>query len=242
MCEYCEKNKVLKSCNFAGSGEIRIYYKGFEKGIGMLELQGDGMKAKIFKHLYCPRFDILYCPMCRKEAGRVKTERTRRLEELLESHFSNRNEFYVFECTLGWYGSEIVDCVMYNCDRQVYCYEIKQNVQDFHSKNKLSFFGNKNYFVMPYSLYEKVKDEIPREIGVYVAIEKLEQKEEITADVFGNKWTKHWAEPIDGLKELYCIKPARKQEVKADKEVILSSMLRSMQRDRAYAIPKEDKQ
>ena len=71
MCEYCEKNKVLKSCNFAGSGEIRIYYKGFEKGIGMLELQGDGMKAKIFKHLYCPRFDILYCPMCRKEAGRV---------------------------------------------------------------------------------------------------------------------------------------------------------------------------
>ena len=72
MCEYCEKNKVLKSCNFAGSGEIRIYYKGFEKGIGMLELQGDGMKAKIFKHLYCPRFDILYCPMCRKEAWRLR--------------------------------------------------------------------------------------------------------------------------------------------------------------------------
>ena len=74
MCEYCEKNKVLKSCNFAGSGEIRIYYKGFEKGIGMLELQGDGMKAKIFKHLYCPRFDILYCPMCRKEARGVNEE------------------------------------------------------------------------------------------------------------------------------------------------------------------------
>lgn len=69
MCEYCEKNKVLKSCNFAGSGEIRIYYKGFEKGIGMLELQGDGMKAKIFKHLYCPRFDILYCPMCGRRLG-----------------------------------------------------------------------------------------------------------------------------------------------------------------------------
>lgn len=34
------------------------------------------------------------------------------------------------------------------------------------------------------------------------------------------------------IKELYCIKPARKQELKADKEVILSSMLRSMQRDR----------
>ena len=169
----------------------------------------------------------------------MKTERTKKLEELLANHFNNRNEFYVFECTLGWYGSEIVDCVMYNCDRQVYCYEIKQSVQDFHSKNKLSFFGNKNYLVMPYELYEKVKNEIPKEIGVYVAIEKLEPKEEIKTDEWGNKWTKTWAEPINGLKELYCIKPARKQELKADKEVILSSMLRSMQRDRAYALPKE---
>lgn len=119
----------------------------------------------------------------------MKTERTKKLEELLSNHFNDRNEFYVFECTLGWYGSEIVDCVMYNCNRQVYCYEIKQSVQDFHSKNKLSFFGNKNYFVMPYELYEKVKNEIPKEIGVYVAIEKLEQKEEIKIDMFGNKWT-----------------------------------------------------
>lgn len=172
----------------------------------------------------------------------MKTETTKKLEKLLEYHFNNRNEFYVFECTLGWYGSEIVDCVMYNCDRQVYCYEIKQSVQDFHSKNKLSFFGNKNYFVMPYSLYEKVKKEIPSEIGVYVAIDKMEEKKEETTDVFGNKWTKRYAEPVDGLKELHCIKPARKQELKADKEVILSSMLRSMQRDRAYALPKEDKQ
>ena len=70
MCEYCGKNKVLKSCNFAGSGEIRIYNKGFEKGIGLLELQGDGVKAKIFKRLYCPRFDINYCPMCGRKLGK----------------------------------------------------------------------------------------------------------------------------------------------------------------------------
>lgn len=162
----------------------------------------------------------------------MKTEKTKKLEELLSNHFNSRNEFYVFECTLGWYGSEIVDCVMYNCDRQVYCYEIKQSVQDFHSKNKLSFFGNKNYFVMPFSLYEKVKKEIPVWVGVYVAIEKLEQKQKEEVDEWGYKHTYTWAEPIDGLKELYCIKPARKQELKADKEVILSSMLRSMQRDR----------
>lgn len=162
----------------------------------------------------------------------MKTERTKKLEELLSNHFNNRNEFYVFECTIGWYGNEIVDCIMYNCNRETYCYEIKQSKQDFHSKNKLTFIGNKNYFVMPYELYEQVKNEIPSEIGVYVAIDRLEEKEKEETNMFGVKKTSYYVEPIDGLKELYCIKPARKQELKADKEVILSSMLRSMQRDR----------
>lgn len=130
---------------------------------------------------------------------------------------------------------------MYNCQRETYCYEIKQSKQDFHSKNKLTFIGNKNYFVMPYKLYQEVKEEIPLEIGVFVAVEEIKQREEEKIDSLGNKWTKYWAEPIDGLKELYCIKPARKQELKADKEVILSSMLRSMQRDRVYDLERSDR-
>lgn len=161
----------------------------------------------------------------------MKTETTKKLEELLKQKFNPRNEFYVFECTIGWYGNEIVDCIMYNCDRQTFCYEIKQSKQDFHSKNKLTFIGNKNYFVMPYKLYQEVKNEIPTEIGVYVAIDHLEEKQEVIKTEWATN-TRRWAEPVDGLKELYCIKPARKQELKADKEVILSSMLRSMQRDR----------
>lgn len=166
----------------------------------------------------------------------MKTQRTKDLEKLLASKFNDRNDFYVFECTLGWFGSEIVDCVMYNCQREVCCYEIKQSVQDFHSKNKLSFFGNKNYFVMPYSLYEKVQNEIPYEIGVYVAIDRLENREEIEILKSGIQRKKMWREPIDGTKELYCIKNAKKIDLKADKEVILSSMLRSMQRDRILNI------
>lgn len=169
----------------------------------------------------------------------MKTETTKRLEQLLANRFNKRNEFYVFECTIGWYGKEIVDCIMYNCQRETYCYEIKQSKQDFHSKNKLTFIGNKNYFVMPYKLYQEVKNEIPPEIGVLVAIDRMEQKEEEQIDVVGNKWIKYFAEPIDGLKELYCIKPSKKQELKADKEVILSSMLRSMQRDRIYDLEKK---
>ncbi len=170
----------------------------------------------------------------------MKTERTKRLEQLLRNKFNSRNDFFVFECTIGWYGSEIVDCIKYNCQREITCYEIKQSKQDFHSKNKLTFIGHKNYFVMPYELYEEVKGEIPVEIGVYVAIDRLEEKHREEINDFGIKNTWSWFEPVDGLKELYCIKPACKQDLKADKEVILSSMLRSMQRDRLQEIPKEE--
>lgn len=151
----------------------------------------------------------------------MKTQRTKELEKLLEKRFNNRNDFFVFECTYGWYGKEIVDCIMYNCQREVHCFEIKQSISDFHSKNKLSFFGNKNYFVMPYELYKKVNNEIYNNypnVGVLVPIKTPEMGEkDYIYDIYD---------------QLLCIKQARKQELKADKEVILSSMLRSMQRDR----------
>lgn len=151
----------------------------------------------------------------------MKTQRTKELEKLLEKRFNDRNDFFVFECTYGWYGKEIVDCIMYNCQREVHCFEIKQSISDFHSKNKLSFFGNKNYFVMPYELYKKVNNEIYNnypEVGVLVPIK--------TPEIGENDYV------YDVYDQLLCIKQARKQELKADKEVILSSMLRSMQRDR----------
>ena len=151
----------------------------------------------------------------------MKTQRTKDLERLLAQHFKSASEFYVFECTYGWAGNEIVDCIMYNIQREVCCYEIKQSVQDFHSKNTLSFFGNKNYFVMPYELYKKVSTEIYNNysyVGVYVPIKTPK---------YGDKEYEY-----DIYDQLLCIKPARKQQLKADKEVILSSMLRSMQRDR----------
>lgn len=159
----------------------------------------------------------------------MKTLITKKMEKLLEKKFNNRNDFYAFECTYGWYGKEIVDCLMYNCQREVHCYEIKQSITDFHSKNKLSFFGNKNYFVMPYELYTKVSDEIYNtypEVGVYVSIKKIEQGEkDYIYDIYD---------------QLLCIKKCIRQELKADKEVILSSMLRSMQRDIPIKIKYEE--
>lgn len=150
----------------------------------------------------------------------MKTQITKNLEKLLEKRFNPRNDFYVFECTYGWYGKEIVDCIMYNCQREIHCFEIKQSLQDFHSKNKLSFFGNKNYFVMPYELYKKVEKEIYNnypDVGVLVPIKQIESGDkDYVYDVYDQlKW----------------VKQANRCELKADKEVILSSMLRSMQRD-----------
>lgn len=48
------------------------------------------------------------------------------------------------------------------------CYEIKVSLSDFRSKAHNTFCGNFNYYVMPKELYEKVKDEIPGHIGVYI--------------------------------------------------------------------------
>ena len=49
-----------------------------------------------------------------------------------------------------------------------YCYEVKSSVEDFHSKNGHNFLGDYNYYIMPEDVYEKVKDEIPYYVGVFV--------------------------------------------------------------------------
>ena len=49
-----------------------------------------------------------------------------------------------------------------------YCYEVKSSVEDFHSKNGHNFLGDYNYYVMPEEVYERIKKEIPYQVGVYV--------------------------------------------------------------------------
>lgn len=49
-----------------------------------------------------------------------------------------------------------------------YCYEVKSSIEDFHSKNGHNFLGDYNYYVMPEDVYEKVKNEIPYGVGVFV--------------------------------------------------------------------------
>lgn len=49
-----------------------------------------------------------------------------------------------------------------------YCFEVKSSVEDFHSNNGHNFLGDFNYYVMPEEVYEKVRNEIPYKVGVYV--------------------------------------------------------------------------
>lgn len=96
------------------------------------------------------------------------------------------------------------------------CYEIKVSKADFHSKAKKTFVGHYNYFVMPEELYEEVKDEIERHIGVWISYYK------------NNKMF------------LMLVKNPKKQKLKVSEQVLKDSMIRSLFREvhKAYMKPK----
>lgn len=92
--------------------------------------------------------------------------------------------FGCFEVTIGWFGNERVDYITYDTKGIWRCYEIKVSVSDFRSKAKKTFCGHFNYYVMPEELYEKVREEIPPHIGVYVGrnLVKRAKKQELGAN------------------------------------------------------------
>jgi hypothetical protein len=117
--------------------------------------------------------------------------------------------------TIGWYGKERCDFITYDTKSIWKCYEIKQSVEDFHSKAAHTFCGHYNYFVMTKDVYEKVKDEIPIHIGAY----------------------------IKSGKEVCSIKKAKKQELTVDEKILKDSFLRSIFREaeKYYNMDDEDK-
>lgn len=94
----------------------------------------------------------------------------------------------------------------------VYCYEVKSSIEDFHSPNGHNFLGDYNYYVMPEEVFEQVKKEIPYHVGVFVPDGMSYQK-----DVY-------WLKSVKKAK--------RKNREKPVSEVLLM-MFRSAARDRA---------
>lgn len=118
-----------------------------------------------------------------------RPETTKWLSALLEEHIDPKNDprvYWAKEVTFD-YGSVSpirVDYMQFKPVNNsvsgiekgdVYCYEIKSSVEDFHSKNGHNLIGDFNYYVMPLEVYEKVRDELPYSVGV-LCPEKLGYK------------------------------------------------------------------
>lgn len=65
MCEYCEKQKEIKSYNFCGRAKARVC--GDE-----IDIWGDEKKFRMFRSIYNPAFRIAYCPMCGRKLSEVE--------------------------------------------------------------------------------------------------------------------------------------------------------------------------
>jgi len=114
----------------------------------------------------------------------LKTELTIKMENAIYNTTRKIGTFGCFEVTIGFGGKERVDYITYDTKGVFRCYEIKVSKSDFHSAAIKSFVGNYNYYVMPKELYEEVKDEISKEIGVYIGENciKKAKKQELKID------------------------------------------------------------
>jgi hypothetical protein len=114
----------------------------------------------------------------------AKTDLTIELERQIWSATAKQGVFGCFEVTIGWFGEERVDYITYDTKGIWRCYEIKVSKSDFYSKSKKTFVGHFNYFVIPKELYEEVKDDIPKHIGVYIGNYSIKKakKQQLTVD------------------------------------------------------------
>jgi hypothetical protein len=98
----------------------------------------------------------------------MKTELTKQLERDIWSATCKQGTFGCFEVTIGFFGDQRVDYMTYDTKGIWRCYEIKISKSDFNSKAHNTFVGHFNYYVMTKELYEQVKNDIPKHIGVYI--------------------------------------------------------------------------
>jgi hypothetical protein len=99
------------------------------------------------------------------------------------------------------------------------CYEVKSCKADFNSGYGKNFVGEKNYFVMPMSLYKELEKELPHGIGVLVPIPKGHDKHA--------EWTNPTPIDINTEWELTVIKKAFKVGRQRSMNELLFCMLRA---------------
>lgn len=108
--------------------------------------------------------------------------------------------------------TEIVDVLSWESNKNIWkCFEIKISYQDFKSAASKTFVGNYNYYVVPDTLLDKIKDEVPSHIGIYVYDTKPNEY----------RWYKY----------LTCSKKAKKQELGCTQDEIYYGMIKSLYRE-----------
>lgn len=92
----------------------------------------------------------------------TKTKLTKEIEQALVTKTMSgnfKNIYGALEVPCGqWLGKghQNIDFATYApATQEIVCYEIKVTMSDFNSHASLSFYGNKNYLVMPYDLARK---------------------------------------------------------------------------------------
>ena len=84
-------------------------------------------------------------------------------------------------------------------------FELKLTKQDFHSSAAHTFIYNYNYYLMPYSLFQEIEEEIPDFVGVWVC--------------------------YDSSMDIQCIKRPKKQKLQCNHDDLLFSMFQSLSRE-----------
>lgn len=140
--------------------------------------------------------------------------KTKELEQIIYWNLWKQGTYLCFEVSMPnpkgrcMVTTERVDLLSYDTSGTWRFYELKVSKSDFHSKNKATFYGNYNYYVMPEELYDKVKDEIPPHVGCYVAsISK-------------------WGRPV-----CRCAKKAKKQELQISSEKLMFQLMQALSRE-----------
>ena len=135
---------------------------------------------------------------------------TKEIEHIAYNYLWKKGRYLVFEMAIpreiqNKYHRERLDLMGYDSDGTFRGYEIKRDIGDFHSGCAWSWICHYNYFIMPYDLYMKVKDEIPDGIGVWVC--------------YTNR------------KSMDCVKKPKKRELICSKESLLLAMLQALSRE-----------
>lgn len=152
----------------------------------------------------------------------MKTKLTKNLESTLYQYCLEQGSYVVEEVSMPD-KKGIVDTLSYQqlTDGKIEwrCYELKVTKADFHSKAKLSFIGNYNYFVLPQKLFEEVQSEIPTHIGVLIY------------RAFDKKAIENSPQTLRAPGFLTVAKKAQYQELQVDKAKLTSHFVASLFRE-----------